>query len=117
MRILLSLIIPTLLLFMPSIFQIAYTVMRLKNKTRISLFAIFLLTLVLGFILSIAATYISSYGISYGIDPNELYCVNGVQIFLFLGIGIAVFVTPLIGLTGALIQYLKSKSRNTSPLI
>ena len=116
MSIILGLIIPTLLLLTPTIFQIVYTVKRIKKKTRISLFFTFLLALFLGFILPIAATFISMYGLNLGFNQDERKCVTGVEGFTFFGIGLTIILTPLIGLTGALIQYFKTKKQNISPL-
>ena len=116
MRILLSLIIPTILLLAPTAFQIVYTVMRIKKKTQMSDNTIFLLTLVIGSILPIAATFISMYGLNYHINPGEKKCITGIEFFIFLGVAIAIILTPLIWLTGTLIQYFKTKRQNISPL-
>ena len=116
MSIILSLIIPTLLILTPTIFQIVYTVKRIKNKTTMSLFTIFLLTLFLGFILPFAAFFISMYGLSLGFNQDEKKCLTGVEFIIFFGIGITIILTPLIGLTAALVQYFNTKRQNISPL-
>lgn len=109
MRILFGLIIPALLITLPISFQIAYTVRRIKDKTQISLLTICLLTFVLGLILAIAATYISMYGLSIGINPGEPQCIIGVPLFAFAGIGLTLVLTPMIGIAGALVVYYKRK--------
>ncbi len=81
-----------------------------------SLFAIFLLTLFLGFILPFAAFYISMYGLSLGFNQDEKRCLTGVEFIIFFGIGITIILTPLIGLTGVIIQYFKTKKQNVSLL-
>lgn len=109
MRILFGLIIPTLLILLPIIFQIVYTVRRIKDKTKMSLLNICLLTFALGLILAIAATYICMYGLSMGINPGEPQCIIGVPLFAFAGIGLTLLLTPMIGITGALVVHYKRR--------
>lgn len=105
-----------LFILTPTVFQMVYTVLRIKNKTRLSIGVIFLLALVLGFILPIAATFISMFGLSTGSNPGELQCINGIQFFAFFGIGSTIVLAPIIGLTGALLHYVKNKKQNNPPL-
>lgn len=79
-----------------------------------SLFAVFLFTLFIGFILPFTAFFISMYGLSLGFSQDEKECLTGVEFIIFFGIGITIILTPLIGLTGAFIQYLKTKKQNES---
>lgn len=114
--ILLGLIIPVLFILAPTIFQIVYTVRRIRNKTQMSLLVIFLVAIFMGSILPFAATFISMYGLGFGASPDEKRCLTGIESFVFLGIGIAITITPLIGLAGAIIQYFKARHPNRSIL-
>ena len=109
MRILFGLIIPTLLIILPICFQLVYSVRRIKDKTQMSLLRICLFTFVMGLILAIAATYISIYGLSIGINPDEPQCIIGVPLFAFAGIGLTLVFTPMIGIAGALVVHYKRK--------
>jgi hypothetical protein len=101
---------------MPTIFQIFFTVKRINGKSSLSLFSIFLLTVFLGLILPIAASFISMYGFTYGMNSRDSLCVTGITAFMFYGIGMNIILTPIIGIAGTRIQYFKFKRQNTSSL-
>jgi hypothetical protein len=108
-RLILTLILPLILIITPNLFQLVFTIRRLKKKIDISIGFIFLITCALGFIMPIIATYISSIGLSYGMDKSRNYCITGIEVVAFAGFAIVIVLTPLIGIIGALNQYYNKK--------
>jgi len=108
MKILFAIIILSLILT-PIIFQIVYTVRKIKEKSNLSILMIFLWTLVLVIITSFSSTMISLSLIKYYNDSEQPSDINGIQFFIFFGILTALIIAPSIGLVGGFLQHKKNK--------
>jgi len=86
-----ALFIPLLMLFIAPALQIKLSSLRVKGKVGLPLGVIFILALLVGFMLSIAAFFVSMSGM-----PTGIKCVTGCTAFIFLGILITLITTPLI---------------------
>ena len=108
MDILYLLVMPLVMIVLPTITQIILTRLRLKHKTKIPIWLTFILTLVLGSVMAFAATMVSTHGFPVSDNPNEGSCATGAASFLFLGLLLTATATPIIGLVGGIL-YRKSK--------
>jgi len=91
-------IIPLILTLLPLIFQVKLSGMRIKDKIRLPLYAITLISFVLVIILSFSAFMISMWGL-----PPNIKCAVGCTGFLGLGFLQFFITTPII----AIISYLR----------
>jgi hypothetical protein len=102
------LFIPLLMLFIAPALQIILSRLRIKGKVRLPLVAIFLLALLLGFMLSISAFFVSISGLSPGIK-----CLTGFTGLIVLGILITLVTTPLIAIVSFIMFNKRHKTSNT----
>lgn len=108
MRQLLAILI-ILIILTPIFFQIVFTIRRIKKKTSHSIFMIFLLTLGFVIVCTFCAAMIFIGMIEFGKNSEDIYCINGIQVFPLFGIVTALIIAPLIGVIGGFIQFLKKK--------
>ncbi len=111
MKILLALVLPTFLILTPTVFQITFTIKRIKDKTNLSIVIISLLTLAMGLPLSTIETWLSMAGLNYSNTSYQLVDGGGALTFLIFGIGLNLIMTLLIGIVGGFIHY-KKNGRN-----
>jgi hypothetical protein len=90
-------IIPLILTFFPLIFQIKLSGMRIKDKIKLPLYAITLISFALVIVLSFSAFMISMWGL-----PSDIKCAVGCTGFLGFGFLQFFITTPVI----AIISYL-----------
>ena len=108
MRQLLAIIMLTIILT-PIIFQIVFTIRKIKGKTNLSILMIFLWTLVLVILSSFCGTMLFLGIVKYYNNSEQPSDINGVQFFIFFGILTALIISPSIGIVGWISQYLKKK--------
>jgi hypothetical protein len=100
--------IPLVLMVFAPGFQVYLSSLRLKNKITMPLLAIFLMSFLLGLILSVFAMFISMMGLS-----PQIKCATGCTAFLGLGILITIITTPIIGL----VSFIKYRDRQKKLVI
>jgi hypothetical protein len=94
-------IIPLILTLLPLIFQVKLSGMRIKDKVKLPLYAITLMSFALVVILSFCAFIISMWGL-----PPNIKCAVGCTGFLGLGFLQFFITTPII----AIVSYLRYAS-------
>jgi hypothetical protein len=107
---LLILVVPALLILFPPIWQIVFVIRKLVNKTRITIGTGFVIALGMEIFFSMAAFFISMYGIGYEADGAS--CVIGSLLFMYVGTAIAIFALPAIGLFGFAFSYLRKRTQS-----
>ena len=95
-----GLIIPVLIICIPTIYQLVLLQKRLDNKTSLSHGMIFLWTMAMGIACPVSATFINleSYEILIKVSAKEAQ--NGYLLFIILGVIVAFVLTPLISIIG-----------------
>ena len=102
-------IIMLIVILTPIIFQIVFTVRKIKGKTNLSILMIFLWTLVLVILTSLCGIMIFVGIIKYYNNSEQPSDINGIQFFIFFGILTALIISPSIGIVGWGFQQLKKK--------
>lgn len=100
--------IPLIIPFLPLIFQVKLSGMRIKDKIKLPLYAITLISFALVIILSFSAFMISMWGL-----PPNIKCAVGCTGFLGLGFFQFFITTPII----AIISYLRYASAHKTEAI
>jgi len=99
----LSLVIPTLVIFAPLIILILVGSRKGKIQ-RIGFWFIIAGCFLLGLIAPIVATFISARALMAGFEPGEPKCITGVAVFLFFGYAINLIGIPVAGLALSLLR-------------
>jgi len=86
-------LVQLLLIFAAPVFQLVLSTRRLREKTKLDLFWVSFIALILGFSLSVCATLIAIYGL-----PAGTRCATGCMAFLIVGIMITLTTAPIIGI-------------------
>jgi hypothetical protein len=85
--------IPLLLIILAPVLQITFLALKRQGKITSPFWAINLITFVVGFPLSVAATFVSITGI-----PPGIHCATGCAAFIGVGFMITLTVIPLVAL-------------------
>ena len=93
----------------PIIFQIVYTKRALNGKSNLSIFMVFLWTLVLVILSILCTSLLYMAMIKFSDTAEELTDMSGILFLVFFGIVTAFIITPVIGLIGLLDQNSKRK--------
>jgi hypothetical protein len=96
--------IPLILIFLTPVVQVVLSSLSLKRKIKMPLWGINLVSVLLGFVLPIAATIISMLGL-----PLGTRCATGCIGVAILGFLIAIIAIPLIGVINYIIYLKKQK--------
>jgi hypothetical protein len=100
----LILIIPSLLLSLPILFQTIATFWRLRSHESDYLWAVFSWALLAQLLTAVAATLVSAKGFS----QKGILCATGAVVFLVGGVVLAAIVIPLLALLAVLIRWLSA---------
>jgi hypothetical protein len=107
MRILLGLILPTLFILLPVIYQVVLTSRKMLGKTRQRIGITLLYAMFMEAPLSLAACFIARLGLEWG--RIDIKCLSPVFAFMFFGLLLSCTVIPLIAAAGYLLQGNKQK--------
>ena len=97
MGLLLGLILPLLIIFLPIII-LAVIGKGKKQVNRMEFSVVILVCSLLALVVPILATYFSVKGLMYNFGPDEPKCVTGAGIFLFFGYLLNIIGLPIIGI-------------------
>jgi len=96
----------------PTALQLAMTLLRIRHKTVVPIWASTFLTFILGLVMAIMATIVSTHGYVTPKEMGEPYCAIGAVTFVFLGTIITSTAQPLIGIIGGMVYKTKPFQKN-----